>query len=372
MAAAFELLQHAWLYSWIDRGASPPAAALPRKGGGEARHTKSSPTALEGEGSGGEAVGTPVVIVAGPTASGKSALALALAEAFGGTLINADSMQLYRGLAVLSACPGAGEMARVPHRLYGILDAAEACSAGRWRALALTEIAAAHAAGRLPILVGGTGLYLRALLEGIAPVPPVPPACRAAARELHARLGGEAFRAALAALDPDAAERLPASDRQRLIRAYEVVAATGRPLGEWQRAQDAAGAPSAAAVVLLPPRAALYRACDARFLAMMEQGALGEAETLLARRLDPALPAMKAVGLRELGAFLAGRVTRAAAIAQAQQATRRYAKRQYTWFNHQLKEGRGVTKLVIDEQFSESLLPEILPFIRRFLLTVRI
>jgi tRNA dimethylallyltransferase len=371
MAAALELLQHGAFYSWADEPASPSALTLPLQGRGKSPQSDSSPSPLEREGRGGEQAGTPIVIVAGPTASGKSALALALAETFGGTLINADSMQLYRDLAVLSARPGAAEMARVPHRLYGILDAAAACSAGSWRELALAEIAAVRAAGRLPILVGGTGLYLRALLDGIAPVPPLPPAFRAAARALHERLGGAAFRAALAALDPEAARRLPASDRQRLIRAYEVVSATGRPLAEWQRAQEAAAELSAAAILLLPPRATLYHACDARFLAMVERGAVAEAEALLARRLDPGLPAMKAVGLRELGAFLAGRSSRESAIAEAQQATRRYAKRQYTWFHHQLRETRRLSKLVINEQFSESLLPEILPFIRQFLLTVR-
>jgi tRNA dimethylallyltransferase len=342
------------LYSWINARASPPTL----EGEGRGRGSRST-------------VETKIVIVAGPTASGKSALALTLAEALGGTLINADSMQLYRDLTVLSARPGAGEMARVPHRLYGVIDAAEACSAGRWRALALTEIAAARAGGRLPILVGGTGLYLRALLEGMAPVPPVPSASRDAARELHARLGGEAFRAALAALDPEAAQRLPAGDTQRLVRAYEVVSATGRPLADWQRAQETTAELCAAAIVLLPPRGTLYRACDARFLAMAEQGAVAEVEALLARRLDPALPAMKAVGVRELQAFLRGQLSREAAIAQAQQATRRYAKRQYTWFNRQLSDGRSLTKLVVGEQFSESLMPKILSFIRQFLLTVR-
>jgi tRNA dimethylallyltransferase len=272
---------------------------------------------------------------------------------------------------VLTAQPSAADRAQVPHRLYGVIDAAEPCSAGRWRALALDEIAAAHEMGRLPILVGGTGLYLRALLEGLAPVPPVPAALRAAARALHAQLGGEAFRARLAARDPAAADRLPAGDTQRLIRAYEVVAATGRPLAEWQRAQEAPPALRAAAIVLLPPRAALYAAGDARLLAMMERGALTEVEALLARGLDPALPAMKAVGVRELADFLAGRCSRDAAVAAAQLATRRYAKRQYTWFRRQLPETGALQKLVIGEQFSESLLPEILSFIRRFLLTIK-
>lgn len=316
-----------------------------------------------------KAEATPLVIVAGPTASGKSALALALAEEFRGTIINADSMQVYRDLAVLTARPGAAELARAPHRLYGVIDAAEACSAGRWRALALAEIAAARAERRLPILAGGTGLYLRALLEGLAPVPPVPAEIRAAARALHARLGGEEFRAALAGLDPAAAARLAAGDSQRLIRAYEVAKATGRPLASWRQGQSAPGF-AAAVVLLLPPRATLYRLADARFLAMMAEGAEVEARALLARGLDPALPAMKAVGVRELAALFAGRLSRDEAIAAARQATRRYAKRQYTWFRHQLPETPTLRKLVVAEQFSESLLPEIFSFIRQFLLTM--
>jgi len=312
-----------------------------------------------------------LVIVAGPTASGKSALALAVAEALGGTIINADSMQVYRDLAVLTARPGAAELARVPHRLYGVIDAAEACSAGRWRDMALAEIAVAREAGRVPVLAGGTGLYLRALLDGLAPVPPVPAALREEVRALHARLGGEAFRQALAARDPEAAQRLSPGDRQRLIRAYEVVAATGRPLAEWRRRQGPAASPPAAAVVLLPPRATLYAACDARFLSMLERGALAEVETLLARGLDPALPAMKAVGVPELASLLAGRSSRRAAITAAQQATRRYAKRQYTWLRHQMPETGSLRKLVATEQFSESLPARILPFIRQSLLTIK-
>jgi tRNA dimethylallyltransferase len=316
-------------------------------------------------------VATPLVIVAGPTASGKSALALALAEALRGTIINADSMQVYRDLAVLTARPGAAELARAPHRLYGVIDAAEACSAGRWRDLALAEIAATRAKDRLPILAGGTGLYLRAVLDGLAPVPPVPPEIRAAARALHAELGGPAFRAALAALDPEAADRLAAGDTQRLIRAYEVAKATGRTLASWRRGQSAADF-RAAAILLLPPREALYRACDARFLAMVGHGAEAEVRALLARHLDPALPAMKAVGVPELAQLIAGRLPREAAIAAAQQATRRYAKRQYTWFRHQLREGALLGKHVVTEQFSESLMPEILSFIRQFLLTIKV
>ena len=309
-----------------------------------------------------------IVVVAGPTASGKSALALALAEEFRGTIINADSMQVYRDLAVLTARPGPAELARAPHRLYGVVDAGEACSAGQWRLLALEEIATTRAEGRLPVIVGGTGLYLRALLEGLAPVPPVPAAFREQARALHRRLGGAAFHAALASLDPEAAQRLASGDTQRLIRAYEVVTATGRPLGEWQAAQEAPRL-SAAAIVLLPPRAGLYRVIDARLAAMMESGAMEEVKALLARRLDPALPAMKAVGVSELAAYVNGLAARDAALAAAQQATRRYAKRQYTWLRHQLPERPSMRKLVVEAQYSESLLPEIFAFIRRFLLT---
>lgn len=311
----------------------------------------------------------PLLIVAGPTASGKSALALALAEEFSGTIINADSMQVYRDLHVLTARPGPAEEARAPHRLYGVIDAAEPCSAGRWRGLALGEIEAARAAGRMPILAGGTGLYLHALVHGIAAVPAIPAEIRDAARALHAELGGAAFRARLAERDPDAAARLDPGDRQRLLRAYEVVAATGRTLGAWQRAAAPAARPGIACVILLPPRAQLYEACDARFGAMMAQGAEGEARALLARGLAADLPAMKAVGIREIAAYIEGRVTREAAIAAAQQATRRYAKRQYTWLRHRMAELRPLT---IQAQFSESLLPEILSFIRRQLLTARI
>lgn len=281
-----------------------------------------------------------VVLIGGPTASGKSRLALALAEEFGGVVINADSMQLYRELAVLTARPGAAETARAPHRLYGIVPAAEACSAARWRTLALAAIAQAREAGRLPILVGGTGLYFRALLKGLAPVPPVPATVRLKARALFERLGGPAFRAQLAKRDPEMAARLAPNDCQRLVRAFEVLEATGRSLASWQRAAPAGAALALGTLALRlePPRAALYAACDARFDAMLEQGALDEARRIAALGLDPGLPAMKAVGLRELLAHLAGGLDFETARAKAKQATRRYAKRQLTWFRHQWPE----------------------------------
>lgn len=303
----------------------------------------------------------PLVVIGGPTASGKSALALDAAEAFGGTVINADSMQVYRDLRILTARPGPAEEARAPHRLYGVLDAAEPCSAARWRGMALEEIEAAS----VPIVVGGTGLYIRALLEGLAPVPEIPASVRAEARALHRELGGAAFRALLAERDPEGAARLHEGDTQRLVRAYEVVLATGRPLGEWQRAGPRSPRPGPVlALVLLPPRATLYESCDRRLERMLEAGALDEVRRLLARNLDPALPAMKALGVPDFARHLRGEIPLAEALRLAQAATRQYAKRQTTWFTHQLPIARR-----FDAQYSERLREQVLPIIRRFLLT---
>jgi tRNA dimethylallyltransferase len=306
-----------------------------------------------------------ILIVAGPTASGKSALALAVAERFGGTIINADSMQVYRDLALLTAQPDAAAQARAAHRLYGEIDPAEGFSAGAWRQRARAEIAASRANARLPILVGGTGLYLRALLDGLAPTPPIPPEVRRAARSLQATLGAAAFHDALRRLDPEAAARLNQADTQRVTRAYEVAMATGRTLGDWQRDYPAVHDFSARAIVLLPQRKKLYAACDTRFLDMVARGAVGEVEALLNRRLSPELPAMRALGVRELAAWLRGDIDRERAIAAAQQATRNYVKRQLTWFQRQLPETRILQKRTFNEQFSERLLPEIYSFIRQ-------
>ncbi len=310
-----------------------------------------------------------MIVVAGPTASGKSRLALAIAREFRSTIINADSMQIYRDLRVLTARPSDEELALAPHRLYGAIDAAESCSAGRWRDLALIEIARARRERHLPILVGGTGLYLSALLEGIADIPAVPAAVVAEARALHARLGGEEFRRALAALDPASAAKLPAADTQRLVRAFAVVCATGIPLSVWQRRQAPHRGPAAGAVILLPPRDVLYAAIDRRLERMFADGAVDEVRNLLMRQLSPLLPAMKAVGVREIGGYLAGEYARDAALAAAQQATRRYAKRQYTWFRNRLPVSKKLRKIVVDTQFSEKSMPEIFSFIRQFLLT---
>jgi tRNA dimethylallyltransferase len=314
----------------------------------------------------------PVIVIAGPTASGKSHLALAVAREFNGAIINADSMQVYRDLRVLTARPDETELARAPHFLYGGIDAGESCSAGRWRGLALAEIARARSAKRLPLIVGGTGLYLSALLDGLAEVPPVPARIITETRELHARLGGEQFRAALAERDPEGAKRLHAGDTQRLIRAYAVARATGVALSEWQRRQKGGAKPNAAVIVLLPPRDALYAAIDARLESMFEQGAIEEVRALLARKLSTDLPAMKAVGVREISGFLAGKLSREQALKASQQATRRYAKRQYTWLRHRLKSGKKLQKLTLEEKYSERLLPKIFSFIRQFLLTTRV
>ncbi len=309
---------------------------------------------------------TAVFVIAGPTASGKSALALDVARAFDGTVINADSMQVYRDLAVLTARPDAAACAAVPHRLYGILGAEERCSAARWRDMALDAIEEARSAGRLPVVAGGTGLYLRALIAGLSPMPEIPAAVRDGVRARLAAQGAAALHAALAAVDPDSAARIRPSDSQRVARALEVFEATGRGLSDWQAAAPV-GPPGHLAfrvIALLPPRAALYAACDARFGQMIEEGAVEEVSALVARGLDPALPAMKALGVGPLARHLTGEISLDEAAAQTRTVTRRYAKRQLTWLRHQI-----LANLVIDAQYSERFGPEIFAFIRENLLT---
>ena len=275
-------------------------------------------------------------LIAGPTASGKSALALRLAEQAGGEIVNADALQLYADLRLLSARPDPVEEARAPHHLFGIADAADGWSTGRWLRAALDALAGIAARGRPAIVVGGTGLYFHALTRGLAEIPPVPASIRRESAIDYDALGEGAFRDRLAGADPAAAARIAPGDRQRLVRAWEVFAATGTALSDWQgRTAPALPPASWRAVVLEPPREALYARCDARLAAMVEAGVLAEVETLMARGLDPALPAMKAVGLRELAAHLAGETSLAEALAAAQIATRRYAKRQMTWLRNQ-------------------------------------
>ena len=275
-----------------------------------------------------------MALIAGPTASGKSALAIDLAERAGGTVINADASQVYRDLRVLTARPSPEEEARVPHRLFGHVDGREACSAARWAAQARAAIDAVLAAGGLPVLVGGTGLYLRTLLDGIAPVPEIDPEVRAAVRALPV---AEAH-AALVREDAEAAARLHPGDTTRVARALEVVRATGRPLAAWQEAREGGiGARIALSpVILLPDREELAARCDRRLAAMFDGGAVDEVAALLARGDVPAdAPVRRAIGVPEIARYLSGETDRATALAAAQSATRRYAKRQYTWFRHQ-------------------------------------
>ncbi|MGE0733878.1 MAG: tRNA (adenosine(37)-N6)-dimethylallyltransferase MiaA [Alphaproteobacteria bacterium] len=304
-----------------------------------------------------------VILVGGPTASGKSALASAIAGAFDGTVINADSMQIYRGIEILTAQPDAQAQAAVPHRLYGDLPPSEACSVGRWRTLAVAEIDASLAAGRMPVLAGGTGLYLRSLMQGLAPVPDVPAGVRERASARMSALGPAGLHAELARRDPALALRLRPTDRQRIQRAWEVIEATGRSLADWQSETPGEPRYRFLPVILMPPRELVYPACDARFAGMIEAGAVDEVRRLLALKLDPMLPAMKAVGVRELAAFLAGRLSLAEATAKGQQATRNYAKRQYTWFGNQMSPEK-TGSLTYFEQYSESLAQRIFANIR--------
>jgi tRNA dimethylallyltransferase len=278
------------------------------------------------------------VLIAGPTSSGKSALALTLAEKIGGSIINADSMQVYRDLRIITARPTPEQEARVAHRLYGHVDAAENYSVGRWCLDAQAAIADVRAASRTPILVGGTGLYFKALMHGLAAVPPIPGAVRAAIRARLDAEGPAALHAELERIDPDTAARVKPRDRPRIARALEVVEATGRTLSNWHRQ----GLPpiidpaQAVKLFLAVAREELYRRIDVRFDVMLGEGALEEVRALKARGLDPALPAMKAHGVPWLIRHLRGEIPLAEAAAGGKRDTRHYAKRQHTWFRHQL------------------------------------
>lgn len=268
-------------------------------------------------------------------------------------------MQLYQGLRVLTAGPSPEETARAPHHLFGTVDPAEGWSVGRWLRAATDVLADIRGRGRHAIVVGGTGLYFRALTRGLAEVPEIPAEARSTAEAEFGRLGESAFRERLAAHDPAAAGRIAPGDRQRLVRAWEVFAATGAPLTDWQRTGDPAipeGSWTAAA--LEPPRATLYARCDARLEAMVAQGALDEVAALMARNLAPDLPAMKAVGVREFAAHLRGETTLAEAIARAQQETRRYAKRQMTWMRGQMAGWRRIEGEDPEAQWRQFIAPE--------------
>ncbi|RZJ01789.1 MAG: tRNA (adenosine(37)-N6)-dimethylallyltransferase MiaA [Brevundimonas sp.] len=277
-----------------------------------------------------------ITLIAGPTASGKSRLALEMAERTGALIVNADSQQLYADLRVLSARPSAEEEARADHALYGVADAADAWSVGRWSRAVMPLLAEQVAAGRPVLLVGGTGLYFTALTKGLADIPDIPIEVRDKAGAAFDAEGETFFRRRLADLDPAAEARIEAGDRQRLTRAWTVAAHTGRSLSDWTADTTPLLAPGSwTGVVVEPSRDALYANCDRRVAQMVEQGALEEVRALIARRLDPALPAMKAVGVREFAAHLAGETTLERAVEATRQATRNYAKRQLTWFRNQ-------------------------------------
>jgi tRNA dimethylallyltransferase len=275
----------------------------------------------------------PLVVIAGPTASGKSALALSIAQQIDGVIVNADSAQVYRDLRVLSAGPTDDDLRKAEHRLYAVRDGALPCSAAEWAEMARRETSDIHSRGRTPILVGGTGLYLRTLLDGIAPVPAIDTEVRTRVRGAPAVENG----AKLKALDPEAASRLNPSDTSRINRALEVILSTGRTLAEWQKQRQGGIATKVELrpLILLPPRKWLYTRCDERFAHMIEAGAASEVEALLARKLNPNLPVMRAIGVAELSEYLLSASSLDEAVAAGQRATRRYAKRQYTWFAHQ-------------------------------------
>jgi len=275
-------------------------------------------------------------MIAGPTASGKSRLALEMAERADAVIINADSQQLYADLRILTARPSRQDELRVPHHLYGVADAADAWSVGRWSreiASLLNDLAKAR---KPALIVGGTGLYFSSLTRGLAEIPAIPIAARDAAGLLYDAEGERAFRLRLKRLDPSAAAAIEAGDRQRLTRAYSVAVETGKSLSEWQaETRPILGPGDYGRMVLEPERADLYARCDRRVDTMVEQGAVEEVRALVARDLDPNLPAMKAVGVRELSGYLKGEMSMPQAVSALKQATRNYAKRQLTWFRNQ-------------------------------------
>ena len=302
----------------------------------------------------------PYIMIAGPTASGKSQLAIDLAQRCGGAVINADSMQLYADLSILTARPQPREMQDIPHHLFGVFDAAHRASVAEWLDHAATAISSVRAAGQVPIIVGGTGLYLQAGLRGIAPVPDVPLATHQQSVDLYKRLGGAKFRDALAAKDPAIAARLADRDSQRLIRAMGVLLATGRPLSWWQQ-QPHKGAISGTAVTIamMSPRSMLYDRINQRFDDMFAGGAIDEVQSLMTRQLDPGLPLMKALGVAPLMALLRDETTEGEAKFITKRDSRRYAKRQMTWIRNNFN-----AQIILEKKYSESFYEKIFALIR--------
>jgi tRNA dimethylallyltransferase len=304
----------------------------------------------------------PLIIIAGPTASGKSALALALSSVLPATLINMDASQVYQDLRIVSARPTVEEEAQAPHALFGYIDGAEACSAARWASDAKAAIAKARGEGHTPVLVGGTGLYLNTLLNGIAPIPDIDPDIRADVRAMDVVVAY----AALERHDPDAAQRLNRQDKTRIMRALEVILSTGQTLAAWQSEMGGGiiGDVRPVPLILLPPRDWLYPRCDQRFEMMLDAGQ-GEVAALMERGLPPELPVMRAIGVAEVAAFMDGRMNRQEALAAGQLATRHYAKRQYTWFRNQLPEAW----VRFDEELNSENINELAIKLRKMALT---
>jgi len=300
------------------------------------------------------------IMIAGPTASGKSQLAVDLACQLDGEVINADSMQLYADLSILTARPSKAEMRDIPHHLYGVLDGGHRASVAAWLELAATAMTAIRARGKMPIIIGGTGMYLDAAVNGIAPIPDVPATIHEDCMALFDAIGGAAFRQKLALHDPLVASRLADSDRQRLIRAMGVFNATGIALGQFQQAEHKgalAGRP--VKIAMLPPRDVLYARIDARFDVMLEQGAMDEVRQLMSRQLDPSLPLMKALGVTALKAVLEQEMTVDEAAYIAKRDSRHYAKRQMTWLRNNYN-----AQITLNTKLSESFMESIFSLIR--------
>ena len=302
----------------------------------------------------------PYIMIAGPTASGKSQLAIELARRFAGAIINADSMQLYNDLKILTARPQPQDMLDIPHHLFGIYDAEHRASVAEWLGHAATAIDKVRSAGQLPIIVGGTGMYLQAGVRGIAPVPNVPPDVHQYCLDLYRKLGGTKFREALACYDADIAARLIDGDSQRLVRAMGVAMATDRPLSWWQQ-QPHKGAllGRVVTIAMMPPRPALYDRINQRFDHMLMHGAIDEVSRLMSRQLDPALPLMKALGVAPITAFITGDITKDEAAVVAKRDSRRYAKRQMTWIRNNFN-----AQIVVEMKYSERLYENIFSLIR--------
>lgn len=308
----------------------------------------------------------PVIVIGGPTASGKSATALALAEEFGGEVVNADSMQIYEDLPIITARPDPTDRKRVPHHLYGVLGLEERCSAGQWRERAVEAIREIHERGGIPIVVGGTGLYLKALMTGLHDIPAVPAEIRNGLNERLAEEGAPALHAELTSSDPATASGLNPGDGQRIVRALEIFVHTGRGLRSWQTGQTEDAPPDLRffPLALLPPREGLYATANERFDVMLENGAVEEVASLLDRSPPEDFPLLKAVGVPPIRAYLGEEIDRERLKELAKRDTRRYAKRQMTWFRRQF-----IPEITIETKYSEIIMDEIFSEIRKFLLT---